>query len=515
MITIQSYVNGEFASGGEQVPLLNPATEETVAVACCGVDAAAALRFARERGIPALQSLTFAQRAELLARMAAVIHEHRDALIDASVSNNGATRSGAKFDIDGASGALAAYAEIGKQLGERGILCDGEGVGLGRGARLFGAHAWFSRPGVAVFINAFNFPAWGFAEKAAAAILAGMPVISKPATATALTAGRLAEILVQSAVLPPGAFSQVLGPVTELLNLLGPQDQVAFTGSSETAAKIRGNQNLVRNAVRVNIEADSLNAAVVDPLLDVSSPLYQVLLRDLVREMTEKTGQKCTATRRVLVAEPLLEKLVEDLKDRIGSLKVGNPANAVVELGPLATADQRRDVVAGIERLKSSCQHVHGEARPGELVDVPVGKGFFVGPHLFVARAEKALSAVHAGEVFGPVCTLIPYDGNAASAGRLVASGGGCLVSEVYADDRGFMQQAATLIAPYCGRVVLVDSKSEGFTLPPGMVLPQLVHGGPGRAGGGEELGGMRGLQHYLHRTAFQGSRAAVERLLS
>lgn len=514
MDTITSYVGGAFSTAkGEVVDLLNPATEEVVVKANCGgVEFEKALEFAR-RGGAALRAMSFAQRGDLLAKLSAAIYEKRDELIETSVANGGTTRGGAKFDVDGASGTLAAYAEIAKKLGEKSEIVDGETILIGRGAKLAGRHAYVAREGVALFINAFNFPAWGFAEKAATALLAGMPVINKPATATAWTAAKLAEVVVAAKVLPDGAFQQVIGPVGGLLERLGAQDVVAFTGSSGTGATIRSVPALLRHGVRVNVEADSLNAAVVGPDVDPSATVWQTLLRDVVREMSEKSGQKCTATRRILVPAALLERLLEELPDRLTLLKVGNPASQGVEVGPLATKQQMSDVHAGCARLRGATKHLFGKERPDALVDVPAGKGFFCGPMLFLASDEKGIAEAHRDEVFGPVAVVIPYDGKVESAAALVARGGGMLVTTVYSDDRDWTSRAAKAIAPWVGRVALVDSKSEGTTLPPGMVLPDLIHGGPGRAGGGEELGGLRGVEHYMTRAAFEGPRALVERL--
>src|SRR5688572_15122280 len=249
--SLTSYVCGAFSNArGDLVPLLNPATEETVATANCGgVDLAAVLEFARMKGGPALRSLTFGQRGELLAKLATLIADKRDELIDTSVQNGGTTRGGGKFDVDGAAGTLAAYAELGKKLGDARELVDGEPVLIGRGAKLGGRHLYLPREGVAVFINAFNFPAWGFAEKAATALLAGVPVINKPATATAFTAARLAELIAEAHILPEGAFQQVLGSVKEILERLGPQDVVAFTGSSVTGVTVRSMPALLNNGV--------------------------------------------------------------------------------------------------------------------------------------------------------------------------------------------------------------------------------------------------------------------------
>jgi oxepin-CoA hydrolase/3-oxo-5,6-dehydrosuberyl-CoA semialdehyde dehydrogenase len=367
---------------------------------------------------------------------------------------------------------------------------------------------------VALFINAFNFPAWGFAEKAATALLAGVPVINKPATATAWTAARLAELIAEARILPDGAFQQVLGSAKEVLEKLGPQDVVAFTGSSVTGVTVRSMPALLKNGVRVNVEADSLNAAVIGPDVTPESAVWQTLLRDVVREMTEKSGQKCTATRRVIAPESIAARLTEELVDRLGPLKIGNPASRDVEVGPLATRQQRDDVERGCARMRGAAQVAFGKERPDALIDVPQGKGFFIGPMLFVARDEKGITEAHRDEIFGPIATVIPYGGEAPAAADLVRRGQGMLVSTIYSDDREWTTSVAKSIAPWVGRVCLADSKSEGGTLPPGMVLPDLIHGGPGRAGGGEELGGVRGVHPYMARAAFEGPRALVEKLV-
>jgi oxepin-CoA hydrolase/3-oxo-5,6-dehydrosuberyl-CoA semialdehyde dehydrogenase len=515
MPDIFSYVQGSFATDrGDFVDLVDPTTEAVVARACCGgLDLPAALEYARTRGLSGLAAMSFPARAELLAAMAALIHERRDELIESSIRNGGATRGGAKFDIDGASGTLAAYAALGKVLGEGSLLGDGEGVGLGRGARLFGRHAHGPRAGVAVLINAFNFPTWGFAEKAACALLAGMPVINKPATATSWTSGQLAKMLVDADLLPEGAFQQVLGPVTALLEAVGPLDVVSFTGSSGTAAKVRGLASLLTQGVHINVEADSLNAAVLAPDTDTEGAAYQLFLRDVHREMTEKTGQKCTAIRRLVVPEDMVERVAEDLAERVQTTVIGDPSASEVTMGPLSTRQQHADVLAGIERLKGCCTLAFGGGRPSNLVGVEGDKGFFVAPTLLIARDAAALEEVHREEVFGPVQTILPYDGERRTAIDLVSRGGGMLVSSVYGDDRRFLMDVAQGIAPYCGRVCMIDPKAEGYSLPTGMVLPQLIHGGPGRAGGGEELGGLRGVHHFMRRTAFQGTRALIDKM--
>jgi oxepin-CoA hydrolase/3-oxo-5,6-dehydrosuberyl-CoA semialdehyde dehydrogenase len=515
METLQSHVYGAFVAGtGKKSLLVNPTTEEPLAETSTeGVDFARAVAFAREEGGPALRSLTFAQRGELLRGMSRALHAHRDALIELGIQNAGNTRGDAKFDIDGASATLAYYADLGKELGEQRFLLDGEGVQLGRSPRLFGQHVSLPRHGVAVHINAFNFPAWGLAEKAACAILAAMPVISKPATSTALMAYRIVQLFVEQKLLPPGALSFIAGSPGDLLSHLTGQDVLAFTGSSDTGATIRLMPNIVKSSVRVNVEADSLNGAVLGPDAEVGSETYNLFLKDVVRDITQKAGQKCTAIRRVFAPRALLDQVRDDLVDRLRDAKVGDPAADGVNVGPLATAQQLRDVRAGIERLAKEAKIVLGGLGPFEKIGVPEGKGYFVPPTLLVNDAPETAREVHAHEVFGPSATLLPYDANAQVIAD-VQKGAGGLVCSVYSDDRAFVGEVLMGIAPFHGRVVLGSEKIADQMPGPGTVLPQSIHGGPGRAGGGEELGGLRGLAFYSQRTAIQGARPMLDALL-
>jgi oxepin-CoA hydrolase/3-oxo-5,6-dehydrosuberyl-CoA semialdehyde dehydrogenase len=365
-----------------------------------------------------------------------------------------------------------------------------------------------------VHVNAFNFPAWGLAEKAATALLAGMPVVTKPATSTALLAHRIVEILVEAKAMPDGALSLVCGAPGDLLDRLGGQDVLAFTGSSITAAKLREGKSVVRDATRINVEADSLNAAVLGPDADEGGDVMNLFTSDVVREMTQKTGQKCTAIRRIYVPRPLVETVLEKLRERLAAVKVGDPSREDVTMGPVATAQQLRDVRAGIEKLTSCAKIVFGSAGEVDAIGVGKGKGFFVSPVLLHAAEPRPGDAVHEHEVFGPVATVCTYDGTAEKACALVAAGGGGLVSSVYSDDKDFVRKMVVGLAPFHGRLVIGSSKVAGQSLPPGMALPQLVHGGPGRAGGGEELGGRRGMTFYMQRTALQGDRALIEAIV-
>lgn len=508
MQTLESYVLDRWhAAGGDRRPLHDPTTEEAIAeVSSAGIDMAAVCAHAREVGGPALRRLSFAERGKLLKALSGAIHEHREELIELSIKNGGSTRGDAKFDIDGATGTLAAYAHFAKGLGERRFLSDGEGIQLGRTARFWGQHIHTSREGCAVHINAFNFPAWGMCEKMACALLAGVPVIEKPGTPTALVAWRVAQIIVESQVLPAASFQFIAGSLGDLLDHLGPQDCVAFTGSSHTGKLIRSNENLIANNVRVNVEADSLNAAILAPDVGASDEAYGTFLSNVAVDMTQKTGQKCTAVRRVLVPADRVAAVRDDLVAELSRIQVGDPSDSQNRMGPVASRSQFEDVTRGIERLAAIGELACGGA------DRVADKGFFLAPTLVVC-GEDGFDAVHQDEVFGPVAALLPYDGSPERAASFVAQGGGGLVASAYSNDASWIETFVLGAAPWAGRLWIGSDKSAGQSLPPGMVLPSMVHGGPGRAGGGEELGGERGLAFYMQRTALQGFKGFVDKL--
>jgi 3,4-dehydroadipyl-CoA semialdehyde dehydrogenase len=517
MIELESFVGGEWVkgAGGRGATLVNPSNGEPLATASTeGIDMRAALGAARAAGAE-LRQRTFAQRGEILRSLSRAVHAHRDELIGLAIANGGNTRSDAKFDIDGASGTLAAYADLGAELGEARTIADGDGTQLGRSPRLFGQHLFVAREGAAVHVNAFNFPAWGLAEKAAVALLAGVPVLSKPATSTALLSHRIVRLCVEANALPAGALSFLAGSTGDLLDHMDGQDVLAFTGSSTTGAMLRGTRSILAHSVRVNVEADSLNAAVLGPDVEDGGDLMNLFVGDVVRDMTQKTGQKCTAIRRIYVPASKVEPVLERLRERLAAVKVGDPSREEVTMGPLATAQQRSDVLAGIAKLASCAKPAFGNPTEVALLGASADKGFFVSPVLLLAKDPRPGDAVHTHEVFGPVATVMPYDGTAAAAAALVRAGAGGLVSSVYSDDKAFVRGFVLGVAPFHGRVTIGTSKVAGQAIPPGTVMPQLVHGGPGRAGGGEELGGRRGLFFYMQRVAIQGDRAMVDAVLS
>ncbi|MCB9778537.1 MAG: 3,4-dehydroadipyl-CoA semialdehyde dehydrogenase [Alphaproteobacteria bacterium] len=516
MFRLQSYLNDAWHPGdGPTRPLVDPATEEVIAeTSTGGLDHAAALAHARTVGGPALRALSFAERGGLLKAMSRALHGHREELLELAQRNNGATRGDAKFDVDGATGTLSYYAWIGKNLGDARFLVDGEADKLGQGARFVGQHVRLPRPGVAVHINAFNFPAWGTFEKVACSFLAGMPVVTKPATATALLTWRMIQILVDECELPAGSLSFVAGPPGDMLDHLGPQDVLAFTGSADTGAALRGGKAVLHDSVRVNVEADSLNAAVLAADVGVGDDVWNTFVRNVVKDMTQKTGQKCTAVRRILVPAERVDDVTEALVAELAAIRVGNPLTDGVDMGPVTSASQLRDVRAGIRRLADQARIATGGADPIQGKGAPDGKGFYVAPTLLVAGDARAATQVHSHEVFGPSATVLPYDGSAAEAAAIVALGKGSLVSTVYTDDRDWLADAILEMGPWNGRLQAVTGKVADQSTPPGMVLPNCTHGGPGRAGGGEELGGARGLEFYTNRVAVQGDRGLLKKIL-
>ncbi len=509
---LSSYLEDRWQSGeGDGSALYDPTSDAIVARASTkGLDLAAAFRHARTVGGAALRGMTFAERGALLKAMSKAIHARREELIEVGRINGGNTRGDAKFDIDGATGTLMYYAGLGKSLGDKTLLLDGDPITIGASSRLQGQHILTPKPGVAVHINAFNFPAWGLAEKAACAILAGMPVISKPGTATAMLTWAMVKAVTDADILPAGVLSLVVGSARDLLDHLEWGDVVAFTGSADTGEMMRRHPRVLATGVPVNVEADSLNATVLLP--DAEDATYDAFIRDVHREMTQKAGQKCTATRRIFVPEDMIDEVVEDLGERLAGTKVGDPARDDVRMGPLASKAQLTSAREGIAALLGETDVAWGDPAGGDVLGVD-GGGCFVTPLLLRAESATGGDAVHRLEVFGPVSTLLPYaDLDEAAEG--VRMGQGSLVCSIYGDDRKALGAIIPRLAGWHGRIVVTDAKIADKAYGPGMVMPHLLHGGPGRAGGGEELGGLRGMKLYQQRTAIQGNGPLLARLL-
>ena len=514
---LRSHVCGDWFSGeGEGIPLFNPTTGTEIArCSTLGLDYVAALDYARQTGGPRLRAMSFADRGAMLQAMAESLHAHREELLDLSGISGGNTRGDAKFDVDGAIGTLSYYARLGGKMGDGRFLVDEEATKLSRSPRFVGRHVMLPLTGVAIHINAFNFPAWGLAEKAACALLAGMPVLSKPATSTSILAERMVAIWVGDKVMPAGALSLVCGGAGDMLDHVTGQDVIAFTGSADTAARIRSGQAVRENSTRLNVEADSLNAAVIGEDLEPGSVTWNLFIQEVAKDMTQKAGQKCTAIRRVFVPTEYLDAAKQELSEELDGIGVGDPSTKDVRMGPLASIAQLEDTQDGIRALLECCEIVRGEIGSGELVSGDFEDGCFQTSVLLSLKDGTNGQLIHQREVFGPVATLIPYQGGAEVVAELVRLGRGSLVTSVYSDNRKFVEEMMFAIAPFNGRINFASAKVAEHSMGPGTVLPSLIHGGPGRAGGGEELGGKRGLRLYLQRTALQGDEPMLSRMLT
>lgn len=472
-------------------------------------DFAAALDYGRRAGVRGLLALDFQERAQRLKALARHLGENKELLYRWSACT-GATRSDGWIDIEGGIGTLHAYAAIGSnELPGGNVVHEGPVVPLGKKGRFVASHILVPREGVAVHINAFNFPVWGLLEKFAPSFLAGMPCIAKPATSTAYLTEALVRLMLQWGGLPEGSLQLVVGPTGDLLDRLDGQDAVTFTGSAATAATLRANPNLIARGVPFNTEADSLNSAILAPEFGADDAEFGLFADEVVREMRVKAGQKCTAIRRILVPRRQLDAMQARLRDKLAALVVGDPRQAEVQMGPLASKAQQADVQSRLGTLRAVCGTVFDGAEVAATRAAIAGDGAFVAPTLLLCEHPVQADAVHEVEVFGPVGTLLPYD-DLDEALALAARGRGSLVTTLATRDPALAAHAARRAAVHHGRILVLDAEAAEESTGHGSPLPQLKHGGPGRAGGGEELGGLRAVMHYLQRAAVQGSPTMV-----
>jgi oxepin-CoA hydrolase/3-oxo-5,6-dehydrosuberyl-CoA semialdehyde dehydrogenase len=507
---IGSYVRGGWHTATDEgVTVRDASTGEPVArVSSTGVDVAGMVEHARGVGGPALRELTFHQRAAALKQLAGHLNEHRDGLYEES-ARTGATLGDAQVDVDGGIGTLFVYASKGRrELPDDVLYVDGQPQRLGRGGTFVGQHVYSSRPGVALLINAFNFPVWGMLEKLAPAVLAGMPVIVKPASQTAYVTELAFRHLIDSGDLPPGSVQLLCGAVGDLFEHLGGQDTVAFTGSAATARRLRAHPAVVGEAVRFNAEADSLNCSILGPDATPGTEEFDLFVGEVVRELTQKTGQKCTAIRRCLVPAGQARAVVDALGDRLAGVRVGDPRDQATTMGPLVSRDQQAEVGQAVARLGRGAEVAVGGSGPPDLASGDPDRGAFFAPTVLVASSPGA-PELHQVEAFGPVTCVIGYS-DAAQAVELAALGRGSLVGSVVTHDPGFARQVVMGVAPWHGRLLVLDRDDAGESTGHGAPLPHLVHGGPGRAGGGEELGGIRAVLHHMQVTSVSASPAMV-----
>jgi oxepin-CoA hydrolase/3-oxo-5,6-dehydrosuberyl-CoA semialdehyde dehydrogenase len=506
VMPLRSFVRGSwFEPTAEGAPVRDAVTGEPIGtVSTEGIDMAGVLAYGRATGGAALRELTFHQRAAILKQLGLFLREHRDELYAVSL-RTGATLGDSKFDVDGGIGVLLSYASKGRrELPNDTVLVDGAVEPLGRGGQFVGQHVLTPLRGVAVQVNAFNFPVWGPLEKFAPAFLAGVPSVIKPATATSFLTAELVRLVVDSGLLPDGALQFLCGGVGDLFDHLTEQDLLSFTGSASTAQRLRTHPVVVGRSVRFNAEADSLNCSILGPDAAPGTPEFDLYVKQLVTEMTVKAGQKCTAIRRALVPEQLLDAVGEAAAARLARIVVGNPGEESVRMGALASLEQREEVRRSLKALLSVGTPVSGDPERVDVVGADAERGAFVAPVLL--RVDDATRAEpHEVEAFGPVSTLIGYR-DAAHAIELAARGQGSLAGSVVTADVGFAREVVLGVAPWHGRLLVLDRDDAAESTGHGSPLPMLVHGGPGRAGGGEELGGLRGVTHHMQRTAVQAS---------
>ena len=506
MITLRNYAEGQWVEGtGKSATLFHAVTGEPVALASSGgVDFKGMTEYARTVGGPALRRLTFHERAALLKAMAKHLMERKESFYALSAVT-GATKGDSWVDIEGGIGTFFAYSSRGRrEFPNETYHVEGPAESLSKGGTFAGRHICVPLEGVAIHINAFNFPCWGMLEKMAPALLAGVPCIVKPATATSYLTELMFREMVASRILPEGAIQLICGSAGDLLSHVTEQDAVAFTGSAATGQMLKESKAIVQHSVRFNLEADSLNCSILGPDAAPGTEEFDLFIKEVAREMTTKAGQRCTAIRRTIVPAGMEADVVKALRVRLEKTTIGDPAVDGVRMGPLASAAQVRDVGAAAARIAEAGELVFGGG-DFAVVGADRSKGAFFGPMLMVCDAPFARSAPHDIEAFGPVNTVMPYRG-LDEAIELAKRGRGSLCGSLFTADAAVARAVVLGVAPYHGRLMVLDRTSANESTGHGSPLPNLVHGGPGRAGGGEEMGGGRGVLHYMQRTAVQGS---------
>ena len=504
--TLQSFIAGRWIGTQPAQPLRSAIDGRVVAhTHADAIDFGEAVAHARGAGVASLLAMDFQSRAARLKALAAYVGGRKEALY-AIAHDTGATRADSWIDIEGGTGTLHAYAGIGAaDLPSGNLVHEGPVVPLGKQGKFVGTHVLAPRRGVAVHINAFNFPVWGVLEKFAPTFLAGMPCIVKPATATSYVTEALVRMMRDSGLLPEGSLQLVVGGTGDLLDRLDGLDAVTFTGSADTAARLRVHPNLVRHSVPFTAEADSLNCAILAPDVTPDDEEFELFVKEVAREMTVKAGQKCTAIRRAIVPRRHLDAVAQRLRERLAKVAVGDPRREDVKMGALASREQQADVADRVARLAAGNEVIFGERDGFAPIGENLAEGAFFSPTLLLCRDPLGNDAVHEVEAFGPVSTLMPYD-ELDEALALAARGRGSLVGTLVTRDPAIAARAVPVAAAHHGRLLVLDREAAAESTGHGSPLPPLKHGGPGRAGGGEELGGVRAVKHFLQRAALQGS---------
>lgn len=513
---LESYSAGEWVRGtGKGADLFHAVSGEKIGEASSeGLDFKAMVDYARRVGGPALRKMTFHERARMLKAMAGYLNGRKEEFYAISAAT-GATKGDSWIDIDGGFGTFFVYASKGRrEFPDETFYVDGATEALSKGGTFVARHLCVPLEGVAVHINAFNFPVWGMLEKLAPTLLAGMPAIVKPATVTSYLTEAVFRAMLDSGIFPPGAIQLICGSAGDLIDHLDCQCAVAFTGSAATGRTLKASKSVIENSVRFNQEADSLNFSMLGPDAAPGTEEFELFVKEVTREMTAKAGQKCTAIRRTFVPESMVEDVMKALSKRLGTTKIGDPAVEGVRMGPLAGRGQVKEVRHNVRQLASDAELVFGDPDHVDVVGADSKRGAFFPALLFYSDKPFEKAAPHDVEAFGPVNTVMPYR-TIGDAVQLAKRGRGSLVGSVFTASDDTARQVVLGTAAFHGRVLLVNRHCAAESTGHGSPMPHLVHGGPGRAGGGEEMGGVRGVLHYMQRTAVQGSPTTLTRVFN
>lgn len=507
---LENYVQGKWIAGdGEGQALYHAVTGDTLGFASTkGLDFAAILQYGRTKGGHALRKMTFHERGLMLRALALHLRQHLEQFYQLSYCS-GATRADSWIDIEGGIGNLFSYASLRRKFPNEAYCLDGEPHLLGKSGQFMGHHLLVPKEGIAIHINAFNFPVWGMLEKIAVNLLAGVPAVVKPATVTSFLTEAVVKEIAASGILPDGALQLLCGSAGDLLDHVQSQDVITFTGSASTGLLLKSNPRVLAEAVPFNMEADSLNCIVLGPDITPGMPEWDIFIKEIRREMTVKCGQKCTAIRRIIVPAGKLEDVQIALGKALAQTTIGNPLNEKVRMGALAGQHQRKEVKEQVQKLLAGAQIIYGSLDSVEVIDADATKGAFISPILLLSEQPFHHSEIHEVEAFGPVATLMPYN-TLDDAIALARMGKGSLVSTIVTASDAIAKQYVLGAGAYHGRILVLNETSAKESTGHGSPLPLLVHGGPGRAGGGEEMGGVRGVKHYMQRVALQGSPTSI-----
>jgi len=510
---LQNYATGKWIEGeGEGQALFNAISGEQIATASSkGLDFSDMLDYARKTGGPALRKMTFQERGRMLKALAMYLDSKKELFYKVSWAT-GATRADSWIDIEGGIGNLFTYASLRRQFPDETFCLDGEAAKLSKNGTFIGHHICVPKEGVAIHINAFNFPVWGMLEKIAVNLLAGVPAIVKPATITSFLTEAVVKEIAASAILPPGALQLICGSANGILDAVESQDVVTFTGSASTGMMLKSHPRLVSESVPFNLEADSLNCCVLGADVTPSNPEFDIFIKEVQREITVKAGQKCTAVRRIIVPEKLIEDVQLALGKRLAQVVIGDPQKEGIKMGALAGKSQLKEVAEKVEQLSKTQEIVYGDLNKFEVSGADKNKGAFMSPILFLNKNPFKFMDVHNVEAFGPVSTLMPYK-TTEEAVELAKMGKGSLVCSIITNDDKIAKEFVIGAACMHGRILVLNAACAKESTGHGSPMPLLTHGGPGRAGGGEEMGGKRGVFHYLQRTAIQGSPTMISKI--